>query len=50
MVEDLAMEFEDAPGDLATGLEALRAAQGELEDALVHIMAGVVQMTGLMRS
>lgn len=50
MVEDLAMEFDDAPGDLATGLEALRAAQGELEDALVHIMAGVVQMTGLMHS
>ena len=39
MVEDLAMEFEDAPDDLATGLEPLRAAQGELGDALVHSMA-----------
>lgn len=44
MVEDLVMEFEEAPGDVDAGLAALHAAQRGLEDALVPIMAGVVKM------
>jgi GMP synthase-like glutamine amidotransferase len=49
MVEDLLMEFEESPaGDIAAGLEALRGAQRELEDALVPIMTGLVRMAGWM--
>jgi GMP synthase-like glutamine amidotransferase len=48
MLEDLVMEFEEAPADVAAGLERARAVQPELEDALVPIMAGLVQTTGLM--
>lgn len=50
MVEDLAMEFDDAPADLADGLERLRGAQRAIADALVPIMTGLVQVTGLMRA
>jgi GMP synthase-like glutamine amidotransferase len=44
MVEDLVMEFEEAPGGVEAGLAALRAAQRSLEDALVPLMAGVVRV------
>jgi hypothetical protein len=50
MVEDLIMEFEEAPGDVGPGLERLRAAQRALEDALVPIMTGLVQLTGWTHS
>ncbi len=46
MVEDLIMEFEEAPQEVAAGLAALRAVQRELEDALVPMMTGLVQLTG----
>ncbi len=49
MVEDLIMEFEEAPADPAPALRKLRAAQRAIEDALVPIMTGLVQMTGLMQ-
>ena len=49
MIEDLIMEFEEAPADPAPALRDLRAAQAAIEDALVPIMTGLVQMTGLMR-
>jgi GMP synthase-like glutamine amidotransferase len=49
MIEDLAMEFDEAPADLAHGLDALRAVQRAIADALVPIMTGLVQVTGLMR-
>jgi GMP synthase-like glutamine amidotransferase len=49
MVEDLVMEFEDTPADPADAMDALRAAQPAIEDALVPIMTGLVQVTGLMR-
>ena len=49
MVEDLIMEFEEAPADPAPALRELRAAQRAIEDALVPIMTGLVRMTGLMR-
>ena len=48
MIEDLVMEFEEAPagiGDLA----AMTTLQPALDDALVRIMTGLVQLTGLMR-
>ncbi len=46
MVEDLVMEFEEAPHDVASGLAELRAAQRPIEDALVPIMTGVVRLAG----
>lgn len=50
MVEDLIMEFEDAPDEPAARIERLRAAQRGLEDALVPIMTGVVRLTGWMKA
>ena len=49
MVEDLVMEFEEVPRDIEAGLTRLRAAQRSMEDALVPIMTGVVQLTGWMQ-
>jgi GMP synthase-like glutamine amidotransferase len=46
MVEDLIMEFEEAPADPGDGLDKLRRMQRSLEDALVPIMTGLVQLTG----
>jgi GMP synthase-like glutamine amidotransferase len=46
MVEDLIMEFEESPNDPGPQLDALRAVQRPLEDALVPIMTGLVQLTG----
>lgn len=48
MVEDLIMEFEESPPDIDGPLAALRATQRALEDALVPIMTGIVQLTGWM--
>ncbi len=48
MVEDLIMEFEEAPEGIEAGLAALRAAQRPLEDALVPIMTGLVGAMGWM--
>ncbi len=49
MVEDLIMEFDEAPENPAAGLKKVRETRRELEDALVHIMTGLTQMTALMR-
>ena len=48
MVEDLIMEFEEVPQDVDAGLAKLRETQRAIEDALVPIMTGLVQMTGWM--
>jgi len=48
MAEDLLMEFEEAPENPAPQLAALGGMKREIEDALVPIMTGLVQMTGLM--
>jgi GMP synthase-like glutamine amidotransferase len=48
MVEDLIMEFEESPADAQAQLEKLRTAQREMEDALVPMMTGLVQVTGWM--
>lgn len=49
MAEDLIMEFEEAPDDPAPQLEVLRNAKTDIEDALVPIMTGIVQLMGWMR-
>ncbi|MGA0394497.1 MAG: type 1 glutamine amidotransferase [Rhodospirillales bacterium] len=48
MIEDLIMEFEESPDDIAGGLETLRTKQRDLDEALKGIMTGIVQITGLM--
>ena len=48
MVEDLIMEFAEGPEDPAAGLVALRESKRDIEDALVPMMTGLVQVLGLM--
>lgn len=48
MIEDLVMEFEESPAGISDQLALLRAAQRGIEDALVPMMTGLVQITGLM--
>jgi GMP synthase-like glutamine amidotransferase len=48
MVEDLIMEFEEAPAEPARELEKLARAQRAIEDALVPMMTGLVQLAGWM--
>lgn len=48
MVEDLLMEFEEGPENSAASLESWPSIQTEIEDSLVSIMTGLVQMTALM--
>lgn len=48
MVEDLVMEFDEAPAGVAEELVRLRGAQRDLEDALVPIMTGITRITGWM--
>lgn len=48
IVEDLIMEFEEGPEDPIAALEAVRAVQGEMGEALRGIMIGLVQITGWM--
>ena len=49
MAEDLIMEFEEVPNETAVALNHLRTLKSEIEDALVPIMTGLIQITGLMR-
>ena len=48
MVEDLIMEFDEAPAEPAPVLAQLRATQRSIEDALVPIMTGLVRSVGWM--
>lgn len=48
MVEDLVMEFDEAPANVEQGLAALRAVQRSIEDALVPLMAGATKLMGWM--
>ena len=50
MAEDLVMEFEEGPENPVPTLEKLRLAVHDIEDALVSIMTGLVQVTGLMQA
>lgn len=47
MVEDLIMEFEEAP-PIEAGLAKLRMMQRSIEDALVPVMTGLIQCTRWM--
>ena len=49
MAEDLIMEFEESPADTGAALQQLRGMKRDIEDALVPIMTGLVQLTGLMQ-
>jgi GMP synthase-like glutamine amidotransferase len=49
MVEDLIMEFAEGPQDPSAGLLALRERKRDIEDALVPVMTGLVQVLGLMK-
>ncbi len=49
MAEDLIMEFEEGPADPVPALEKLRLSMHAIEDALVPMMTGLVQVTGLMQ-
>lgn len=48
MVEDLVMEFDESAPDVGPGLARSWSVQRELEDALVPMMTGLVQMAGWM--
>lgn len=48
MIEDLVMEFDEAPEDVAEALARLRQEQGAIAAALSEIMIGVVMATHLM--
>ena len=50
MVEDLIMEFEEAPPHPSEDLQRLKQAHRALEDALVPIMAGVIRLTAWMQA
>jgi len=49
MAEDLIMEFEEGPENPVPQLENLRMKVREIEDALVPIMTGIIQLTGWMK-
>lgn len=49
MAEDLIMEFEEVPDETSAALNQLRSLKTEIEDALVPIMTGLIQITALMR-
>jgi len=50
MAEDLIMEFEEGPvNDTKEAFANLRGMKTEIEDALVPIMTGIIQLTGWMR-
>lgn len=48
MAEDLLMEFEETPPEPGPQLAALARMKTQIEDALVPIMTGLIQLTGLM--
>ncbi|MEQ9448966.1 MAG: hypothetical protein RLN70_08680, partial [Rhodospirillaceae bacterium] len=50
MVEDLIMEFEESPPGVTEILDDLRLRQRDIEDAMVGIMTGLVQVMRLMSS
>lgn len=50
MIEDLIMEFEEAPPQTAEKLEKLRGVQVRIAESLSHTMVGIVRHTGWMDS
>jgi GMP synthase-like glutamine amidotransferase len=50
MIEDLIMESDETPPEIAEELEKLRNLGPEIADALVAIMTGLIQLTALMKT
>ena len=50
MIEDLMMESDDTPDNIAGGLDKLAGFGRAIEDALVPIMSGLINATGWMRA
>ena len=50
MIEDLVMEFEEAPTNITPALEQIRQVNTSIEDALVPVMTGVMQLTKWMNN
>jgi len=50
MAEDLVMEFEENPPNAGAMLNNMGQIQSAVEDALVPIMTGIIQLTELMKS
>ena len=48
IAEDLFMEFEEIPENSAAVLDSLNLKKVDIEDALIPIMTGLIQKTGLM--
>ncbi|MDX5932599.1 type 1 glutamine amidotransferase [Acidiphilium acidophilum] len=48
MIEDLVMEFDEAPEDITPGLVRLGEEQRAIADALTPIMVGLIKVTGWM--
>lgn len=50
IAEDLIMEFEESPENTGQTLSPLRTMGRQIEDTLVPIMTGLIQITGLMQA
>ena len=50
MIEDLIMEFDEVPENTADILPTLASVGPKIEDALVPIMTGVIELTGWMET
>jgi GMP synthase-like glutamine amidotransferase len=48
MIEDLIMEFEEAPDNCADTMSSIRSHVRQIEDSLIPIMTGLILLTGLM--
>ncbi|MGI9363730.1 MAG: hypothetical protein ACR2O8_00980 [Rhizobiaceae bacterium] len=48
IAEDLIMEFEESPAETGPVLQGLRRQKQAIEDALIPVMTGLIQKTGLM--
>lgn len=50
MIEDLVMEHDDSPDGIQVQLRQIRDAKTAIEDALVPLMTGIIQLTDWMES
>ena len=49
MIEDMVMEFEEAPDNSAETIAGCRSLVPQIEDSLIPIMTGLIQLTDLMK-
>lgn len=50
MVKDLVMEFDKVPSDITEKLPSIQIHRRAMEDALMGIVTGLVELTGWMRA